>query len=142
MNKPEYVLVHCSDSPFGDARVIDEWNRGPPLNAKKIAYHWVVLNGRPGPDGSVQKGREENEVGAHCYGFNSKSIGVCVIGKDGDFTPKQMMSLYSLVQRIRKQYGIPVKNVIGHCETRSGQASGKTCPDLDMDLFRQGLGEL
>ena len=43
-----------------------------------IAYNFVV-----GEDGNVYEGRGWNAVGAHTYGYNEESIGICIIG---DFT--------------------------------------------------------
>jgi hypothetical protein len=44
-----------------------------------------------------------------------------------------------LIRALQKQFGISTENVLGHCETESGKAEGKTCPDLDMNLIRQAV---
>ena len=38
------IVIHQSDSAFGNAAVIDEWHRERGWSG--IGYHWVILNGR------------------------------------------------------------------------------------------------
>lgn len=149
MSRVTNIIVHCSDSAWGTAREIRRWHlqRG----WRDIAYHFVVLNGQLTTnfrvacmDGAVEAGRdldgddmiEENEVGAHCLGYNGNSIGVCLIGKD-KFTPWQLKSLASLVRELQARHNIPTTNVLGHCETASGKKEGKTCPNMDMKSYRE-----
>jgi N-acetylmuramoyl-L-alanine amidase len=51
-----------------------------------IGYNFLV-----GEDGNIYEGRGWNNVGAHATNWNSKSIGICVIG---DFTGKPMRTVY------------------------------------------------
>ena len=44
----------------------------------------------------VQNGRPEYWTGAHVYGKNSQSLGICLIGKD-NFTKHQFASLKLLI---------------------------------------------
>lgn len=149
MNKPTHIIVHCSDSMWGDAKVVDAWHRERGFSG--IGYHFLVLNGcrsyaqrkngdpSPTDDGRIETGRAEYEVGAHCIGFNDCSVGVCLIGAGGDFTTHQLEAARDLVNRLRAKYGISVADVLGHCETASGMAERKTCPTLDMKAFRESL---
>lgn len=133
-NRPTYIIIHCSDSLRGTAEEIDGWHRA--RGFARIGYHWVIRNDRPGPDGMVEQGRAEDEVGAHCVGFNSLSIGICLIGR-GEYSQRQMRMLETLVRGAMLRYGIPVERVLGHNETRSGKHKG--CPLMDMDAFREAL---
>lgn len=158
MNKITHIIVHCSDSPFGSVDEIRAWHQAK--GWKDIGYHFVVLNGRvnadlrlPSLDGSIECGRsldgdaflEDNEVGAHTLGYNESSLGVCLIGmkdpKSGvvTFTIKQFEALKGLLSDLCKHYGVLVENVLGHRETESGKAQGKTCPDFDVAAFRTWL---
>lgn len=140
MNVPEFVVVHCSDSAWGNAAEIDRWHRARGFRC--IGYHYVITNDRPtytgrdeSADGRVEPGRHEVEEGAHAPGYNTRSIGICLIGR-GAYTDAQMDALHALVEARCRAYGIPADRVIGHCETASGAAQGKTCPLLDMDALR------
>lgn len=141
MREINKIIVHCSDSDFGNAGVIDKWHRGRGWN--EIGYHYVVLNGKPvsgagfdsSKDGIVEVGRDISKRGAHCYGHNKDSIGICLIGRH-HFTAKQLCSsLPSLIERLRAEYNISEKNIFGHNQFNVG----KTCPNFDLDLVREVL---
>jgi hypothetical protein len=155
------IIIHCSDSDWGCAREIRKWHTDAPPKGRgwsDIGYHFVIQNGKilsdtylATCDGAVECGRkldadmeiEPDEMGIHCLGYNDHSIGVCVIGKREDkwttFTTEQMFSLRELVGELCRKYGIPADNVLGHCETESGKAQGKTCPDFDVAAIRTWL---
>ena len=82
MRKIDSVIIHCSATKAGmDFSVadIDRWHRAQGMNG--IGYHYVVRL-----DGTVEKGREVEVAGAHCLGWNGRSIGICYIGGlDGGF---------------------------------------------------------
>ena len=76
MRKIDSVSIHCSATKAGmDFSVadIDRWHRAQGMNG--IGYHYVVRL-----DGTVEKGREVEVAGAHCLGWNGRSIGICYIG--------------------------------------------------------------
>jgi len=133
--RTECIIIHCSDSKFGDANIIREWHikRG----WRDIGYHFVILNGviQFGTecvdelDGIVEVGRSLMDTGAHCKGYNAKSIGICLIGVES-FTPNQLVSLRELVQDIQKQFND--LKIYGHYELDDK----KTCPNIDMDWLR------
>ncbi len=148
MKKPEYIIVHCSDSEWGSAREIRKWHQEKGWT--DIGYHFVVLNGKVLPDftlscleGSIELGRpmdgdpfiEDNEIGAHTLGYNDRSIGVCGIAKAA-WTKSQLLSLVQLLRGLSRQFGIPAQNILGHCETESGKKEGKTCPNTNMSEIR------
>jgi hypothetical protein len=140
MRKINRIIIHCSASSFGDASLIDSWHKE--RGWKSIGYHYVILNGRRDSksayraklDGLVEPGRDESVIGAHCQGQNKDSIGVCLIGIK-DFTPAQLASLYTLVTSLMKKYNLTSQDVFGHYEF----TSGKTCPNIDMNIVRAGL---
>lgn len=76
--------------------------------------------------------RSVEEVGAHCKGHNTVSIGVCYIGglsKDGKpkdtRTPQQKPALKALIVQLEVEY--PEAMVHGHNEF-----SSKACPCFDV----------
>jgi N-acetylmuramoyl-L-alanine amidase len=112
------VIVHCSDSSFGNAALITKWHI---LERKfeTIGYHFVILNGRISAykrnayfDGHIETGRpldddkdmELDEAGAHAFGYNN-SVGICLIGLSGTFSDAQLRSLLHLVKLLRQQFG-------------------------------------
>lgn len=149
------LVIHCSDSPFGNALLIDKWHKE--RGFKMIGYHYVILNGFPSShqlkskqrwnflDGSIECGRdldtdlelEKNEVGAHAYGFNRESVGICLIGKEGKFTPRQFYTLRILLNELRGRFNLSTSAVVGHYELNPD----KTCPDINMDHLRQYLND-
>src|SRR5688572_3246568 len=102
------IVIHCSASANGDGRVgrhtIDGWHRA--RGWRKIGYHYVIE-----VDGTVEIGRELEEIGAHVEGFNSRTIGICMVGTD-KFTPHQWSSLATLVKDLNQRF--PAATVMGH----------------------------
>jgi len=104
MREIDEIIIHCSDSSFGNAALIDSWHRERGFD--KVGYHYVILNGwlteklcSAHMDGHMETGRHTEEVGAHCYGKNTKSIGVCLIGKSGQFSWQQLNTLANFIAR-------------------------------------------
>ena len=76
MRRIDSIIIHCSATQAGmdfSAKDIDCWHRARGMN--EIGYHYVVRL-----DGSVEPGREVARMGAHCIGWNERSIGICYIG--------------------------------------------------------------
>jgi|TARA_Y100000310_G_scaffold340105_1_gene434791 hypothetical protein len=156
----DYIIWHCSATPYGTAREIREWHLG--RGWSDLGYHCIVLNGFlthqdrrnnrrvQWLDGNIELGRrwdgddelEEAEVGAHAYGLNRRSLGLCLIGKNGRFTKKQLEAGLSVTEQWIRQFRVPINGVIGHYEIGTvmpDYATSKTCPDLDMDIIRTAL---
>ena len=123
----KYLVVHCSASkpktPV-DASTITRWHldRG----FLKIGYHYVILR-----DGTVQKGRKDSEVGAHVAGYNTGSLGICLVGglndttgkAENNFTAEQFDSLAKLLGKLTGDH--PKAEVLGH---RDFPKVAKDCP--------------
>ena len=122
------IIVHCSATPEGrvvTVKDIDDWHKQ--RGFAKIGYHYVIYL-----DGTIHMGRKEEEIGAHCLGYNANSIGVCYIGglaKDGE-TPKdtrteaQKESLLTLLKKLKARY--PKAGIYGH-----RNFANKACPCFD-----------
>jgi len=149
MSRIKYIIVHCSDSDFGDVSLIREWHKARGFN--DIGYHAVILNGKltsrlefTSLNGSISLGRQlpidgvlmGDQIGAHCISYNDNSVGICLIGKN-KFSVFQYESLLNFCKNLMDKYDIPVENVLGHYETQ--HANGKTCPNFDMNLIRKSL---
>lgn len=128
MRKINEIIVHCAATPEGKnfkAADIDGWHRERKM--KCIGYHYVV-----DLDGTVEPGRPESEIGAHCRGHNQNSIGVCYVGglaADGK-TPKdtrtaaQKEALLALLKKLRAKY--PKASIHSHRDF-----AAKACPSFD-----------
>jgi N-acetyl-anhydromuramyl-L-alanine amidase AmpD len=133
------IILHCSDSEFGNVDIIDQWHRQRGWNG--IGYHFVITNGvlksgekyTPFHDGLIQAGRDINKTGAHCKGHNTGSIGICLIGKHA-FTAKQLYkALPELLRVLMFDHAIGLDQVYGHFEF----SRQKTCPNISKEIIRK-----
>jgi hypothetical protein len=151
MRKWKRIVIHCTDSRYGNANIIRDWH----VNGNgwsDIGYHYVILNGDifqdfylDSSDGSLEIGRpidgdeiaEKIETGAHAYGYNSDSIGICLVGKE-EFTYKQISKLIDVVSQLMARFKIDIDNVVGHYELDPK----KTCPNFDMSAMRSIISKI
>ena len=69
------IIIHCSATRAGQdftATDIDRWHRQ--RGFRSIGYHFVIRL-----DGTIEPGRDVALDGAHCTGWNHRSIGICYI---------------------------------------------------------------
>lgn len=141
MREINKIIIHCSDSKWGDSAVIDKWHKQRGWDG--IGYHYVILNGsretskvyNNKDDGKVEIGRDINTRGAHCYGENSKSAGICLIGKR-TFTAKQLYSgLPDLINALMDTYELGLDDIYGHNDFNKA----KTCPNFDVEILKKLL---
>ncbi len=135
--KTDYLIIHCSaTSPDMDigAHTIDKWHKRRGWN--RIGYHDVIRR-----DGRAEQGRASNDVGAHAKGYNSISVGICLIGgisKDGrpedNFTPEQYKTLIRLLRFYRALF--PKSVIIGHNQVNKHKA----CPCFDVQEWLKTAG--
>lgn len=132
------IIVHCSATPPSmdvGVKEITRWHRERGFLA--IGYHWVIRR-----DGTVEEGRKENLIGAHCEQVNRTSVGVCLVGgvdtidrKPADnFTPDQMLALKGLLDDLAVRY--PGAEVMGH---RDVPGVAKACPSFDVRAWLNKL---
>jgi len=119
------------------AKEIDRWHRQ--RGWLGIGYHYVIRR-----DGTIEKGRPEERPGAHAYGYNQTSIGICLVGglstrkrPHNNFTPKQFNSLRDLIKDIFRRYSA-VRKVVGHRDLDPGKA----CPSFDVETWVRHVGLL
>lgn len=128
MRKINEIIVHCTATIEGKdfkAKDIDKWHKAQ--GWKGIGYHYVV-----DLDGTIEKGRNENEVGAHCTNHNKNSIGVVYVGGlDKNGKPKdtrteaQKKALLELIIALVIKY--PQAKIYGHRDF-----ANKECPCFDV----------
>ena len=130
------IIIHCSATREGQdikAKTIKQWHKDRGFD--DIGYHYVI-----DLDGTIEKGRDEALVGAHCKGHNATSIGICYVGgcdknmKPKDTrTPEQKRSMLSLVRKLVNKYKIPVTQIWAHHDFDKHKA----CPSFDVSEFRK-----
>lgn len=127
MRQIDEIIIHCSATPADKnytVEDIDKWHKAK--GWKGIGYHYVIYL-----DGSIHKGRPEEEIGAHCKDHNANSIGVCYIGGIDEYgipedtrTDKQKGALSLLLKSLKAKY--PGAKIYGHREF-----ANKACPSFD-----------
>ena len=123
------IVIHCSavkPDQQSSAAQIDSWHRQRGFHLG-IGYHYVIRR-----DGTLEMGRPEYMVGAHCKNHNQHSIGVCYEGglnARGDpadtRTPQQRETMRQLINELRERY--PKAIVVGHHNLNPLKA----CPCFD-----------
>lgn len=106
----EYLVLHHSASG-AEAGVHDIRSWHLDRGFDDIGYHWVIDQ-----HGDLHPGRAEHQVGAHAYGLNQKSLGICCVGNYEESTPTQTL-LDGLVQclvALCKKYNLETDRIISH----------------------------
>lgn len=142
MHTIKRVVIHCADTPPGmdiGASEIRKWHVDGNGWAD-IGYHYVIRR-----DGTVETGRDldgdgdiEEEIGAHVYGHNRGTLGVCLVGGaegECDFTSAQWNALDDLVTNIIGRHGLSPSAVLGHRDLDDG----KTCPNFNAPAWASSL---
>lgn len=127
------LIIHCSASEMiADAATIRSFHVAKPPAGRgwtDIGYHYVITK-----NGTIEYGRRDEEIGAHCEGYNRDSIGICLGGLN-NFTHRQIEACRYLVQEKMKEYGLERKDVVMHSEL---DLKGKICPN-PIEVFRSFL---
>lgn len=135
-NSTEFIAVHCSAT-----KPSQNWDESDLRRVHKekgwqdIGYNIVIPRW-----GTIQIGRPLDSQGAHVEGFNSRALGICLIGglneqtgaAENNFTPIQMQDLL-MALRFCKRYA-PSARIQGH---RDFPKVAKDCPCFDV---REWLG--
>jgi len=87
-------------------------------------YHFVIRK-----DGTIERGRPVDTLGAHCKGSNANSIGINVVGdfmENNKPTEGQVNSLVRLLADLCDRYKLPKdrKHIIGHRERMVTECPG------------------
>lgn len=122
------IVVHCSANRAGSAlRLADIDRHHRSLGWKGCGYHYVIPT-----DGTLEEGRPEAEMGAHCRHHNRHSIGICYIGGlSADGTPAdtrteaQRATLRRLLASLHRRF--PRALIVGHRDLDPLKA----CPCFD-----------
>lgn len=145
MEAIRYLVVHCSATPatrdIGVAEIRAMHKR---QGWRDVGYHYVIRR-----DGRVEKGRPDNEPGAHVQGHNGHSLGICMVGgvkpdmsAECNFTDAQFVALGKLLDQLHAKH--PAAGICGHRDLspdRNGDGKVtkgewvKECPTFDVPLW-------
>jgi murein L,D-transpeptidase YcbB/YkuD len=131
------VFIHCSatDAEWADnAETMDKWHKE--RGWREIGYHLFIQK-----DGTMQLGRDWNQVPAAQRMHNEESLAICLHGLDKNkFTASQLRVFVDFCKRLdeeffkQKSYHMRFR---GHCEV-----AAKLCPVIDyeqlLNLDRNG----
>lgn len=122
-----WIFIHTAAHRGGaGAAEIDRWHRE--RGWAGIGYHAVIRR-----DGTVESGREPSRPGAHVFGANGRSLGVCCEGH-GDHerhTAEQRAALLELLRDWMRLHTVPVERVLGHREVNQLVDAGELPERLD-----------
>ena len=131
--RTDFIVVHCSATPPDldvGVKEIDQWHRDRDFDC--IGYGAVVRR-----SGLIELGRPLQAVGAHVRGFNSRSLGVCLVGgvneenvntAEANYTPAQYNSLARLLSALELVW--PGAAVVGHRDlSPDADGNGEITPD-------------
>jgi len=128
--KWKFIIIHHSATDEGSSLSFDKYHQGKGWEG--IGYHFVIDNGtKEKQDGQIEVSPRwlKQEDGSHCKAgdMNEKAIGICLVGNFNKerVSDKQMGSLVYLVNLLKRQYRIPVRNILGHGQVRGAKTE---CP--------------
>ena len=111
------LVIHCSavkPDQTSSAAQIDTWHRKDNHWKFGIGYHYVIRR-----DGTIEPGRPEWMVGAHCLNHNAHSLGICYEGGldiNGEYddtrTSAQKAAMRTLLEELHARY--PRAVIVGH----------------------------
>jgi len=134
MRPIEKIIFHCTATKEGqdiDIDTVRNWHTTPVNMGGRgwtdIGYHFLIYL-----DGTIMEGRPIEKIGAHTYGENAYSIGICYVGGIGlDKNPKdtrteaQKTSMENLLKSLLVRF--PKATIHGHYEF-----ANKACPSFNV----------
>ncbi len=118
------AILHHSASKSGNGAQIHQIHQKSNGWAG-IGYHYVIHK-----DGTIERGRPEDMVGAHCINENGDSIGICFIGnfETEKMPPAQMEAGKELVGYIKDKYGLKSEDIYRHKDFMATACPGRNFP--------------
>ena len=97
----ERIILHHADAKNCSAEDIHRWHLNNGWSG--AGYHFLVRK-----DGTIYRLRPEDKVGAHAYGSNYNSIGICFEGNymEEDMPAEQIKAGQELVAYLKNKYNI------------------------------------
>lgn len=120
------IIVHCAATkPSMDIGA--DWIHKIHVQQNKwldVGYHYIIRR-----NGAQEDGRPMHQIGAHCKGHNSGTIGICMVGglsetgqPENNFTTVQFQSIQLLIGYLKERYPTITK-LSGH-----NDYANRACP--------------
>lgn len=125
----DYIVLHHADSTSCTVWDVHQWHLDQDWAG--IGYHYFISKA-----GEIYRGRPRDTIGSHCYGYNSRSVGIC---HEGNFNVEPMpaaqwkASLW-LVNQLKRIY--PSARVVGHRDLNATDCPGRFFPLEDIKAGR------
>lgn len=99
--KTERIILHHAYAKICSAEDIHRWHKQKGWSG--AGYHFLVRK-----DGSIYRMRPEDKVGAHAYGSNYNSIGICAEGNymEEEMPEAQKQAIIELIKYLESKYDI------------------------------------
>lgn len=112
------IVLHHAEASHCTIEDIDAWHKANGWSG--CGYHFLVRK-----DCQIYEGRPIDIEGAHCLGWNERSIGICF---EGDFSQEKMSEAQEqkgieLIRWVRGKYKTPLR-ILRHKDALPGY----TCP--------------
>lgn len=125
MRKIKEIIIHCTACRPNKTPQAIKQEHIRDNGWKDVGYHFLIDS-----EGHVWRGRDVSEVGAHCTGRNTNSIGIAYIGglnidnkPANTMTRAQMVAMFQLLEVLKMAFNIDNDNVRLHNEF-----ANKACP--------------
>ena len=125
MRKIDSIILHHTQTDYDTFDRVKKYHTKN-LGWSDIGYHYFIEL-----DGEIKEGRSLLTKGAHCYGHNRTSIGICLVGNT-KFNDEQFQSLKRLLVLLMDTRKITKNKIYGHNEF-----SKKACPGFPVSLIRE-----
>lgn len=121
----ERIILHHADAKNCSAEDIHRWHLNNGWSG--AGYHFLVRK-----DGSIYRLRPEDKVGAHAYGSNYDSIGICAEGKynEEEMPETQKRAIIELVRYLENKYNI--NTIQKHKDVCATSCPGDNYPFLEI----------
>lgn len=126
-SKTNAMYLHHAAATTCDAATIHAWHKANGWSG--IGYHFVVRK-----DGTIERGRPIDKIGAHATGYNSYSIGICFEGnfENESMSAAQKSAGIELVEYVKDKYGIAASAIKRHKDVASTACPGTNFPFTDI----------
>ena len=132
--RTDAIVVHHIGNTNADvsAATVHQWHLANGWAG--IGYHYLIRK-----DGTIERGRPRDTVGAHCYGENWHSIGVNIVGNFEVAMPTdaQLDAAERLVARLCQMYGLRPgsRTIKGHRDFNATACPGQNLYDMLPDVI-------
>lgn len=126
-SKTTGIYLHHAAASTCDAATIHAWHIARGWSG--IGYHFVVRK-----DGTIERGRAIDKIGAHVTGYNSYSVGICFEGnfENESMSAAQKAAGIELVAYVKNKYGIATSAIKRHKDVASTACPGSNFPFSDI----------